>query len=867
LLSVSTHRIRAHWTPATAVIRAVLAVLATALVMICSSPRTVSASPPASSTADWHERLSENSRLLDEDLPEAAARSRALADAAKDAGQSTVAAAALMQLSCAEMGLSGARKSHQNFETAVKMMSLSAPPLERLLLSQAMFRRSRYFGKLGRFNSFAAFRIELTDQTIQDRTRLVCFCDIFGDPDVSQKLNEGHRESARNLAAIEPDVSLRNRLRFCELQKPELWIPSKFLSPQSEVLTWVGRPDFPKWPRRFRIQVYRFLAATKKATTETRQAIDWLQQACNEARQLGDQTLLVRCLIDRYDAEQKAESEGSGLFSDAVELESMVAAICDPELLLAFMYRMSVEDNRRQSAIKTQGVRQINWAQLQARIEAENAAEYQSNAAQTTLSRQAEAISIAKATADSLGRSFAVLLCTGLVVFMVLALVLAKERLMLRRTNSQLCEQIVVNRKHQTEKDRIEQRMAQRDRLDSLGTLAGGIAHDFNNLLVGVMGNADLIRNSESLPSEVTKRCLDGIMTSAQAAAELSRKMLAYAGKSPAEKKVVNLNELIVRLMPLLESGLRGQQQIQLESLRSPLLTIADGGQLEQVLLNLVTNGIQAMNDSQKCLSIRTGRIELTQIPIDVPTFGSRKEGGQFVWFEVEDSGSGIADDDMARIFEPFFTTKQDSAEHGFGLAVVYGHVNRHDGLIQVESQQGRGTRFRILLPEAPLMTAVGNTSRRDFDLSLRGAFRRVLVVDDQPQVLDVIRGAFESLGCQVETFSDATSALECLVDDRSFDCMYLDIMMPKFSGAEVLAEMEHRNLNLPIIVMSGFSDVNLQEFLVYPFVKATLAKPFRAEDLLAAARQALASSAPMDSDEPAYSERTADVVEESTTA
>jgi signal transduction histidine kinase/CheY-like chemotaxis protein len=845
----------------------VLAGLVTALILISGATASESAAPPASSISDWHQRLSDNSQLLDEDLHEAAARSRTLADAAKDAGQSAVAAAALMQLACAEMGLSGARKSHQNFETAVKMMSLSAPPLERLLFSQAMFRRSRYFGKLGRFNSFAAFRIELTDQTIQDRTRLVCFCDIFGDPDVSQKLNENLREPARKLAAIEPDVSLRNRLRFCELLYPELWIPSNSTSPQSEMLTWVSLPDFPNWPRRFRIQIYRFLATTKKASTETRQSLDLLQQATNEARQLGDQTLLVRCLIDLYDAEQKAESVESGLLSDPVELESMVAALCDPDLMLAFMYRMSVKDNRRQSQIKTQTVRQMSWAQLQARVEAENASEYQSNAAQTTLSRQAQAISIAKATADSLGRWFAVLLCTGLVLLMGLALVLAKERMTLRRTNSQLCEQIVLNRKHQTEKDRIEQRMAQRDRLDSLGTLAGGIAHDFNNLLVGVMGNAEFMRNSESLPSEVTERCLDGIMTSAQAAAELSRKMLAYAGKSPAEKKVVNLNELIGRLMPLLKSGLRGQQKIQFESLGSPLLTIADGGQLEQVLLNLVTNGIQAMNDSQKGLSVRTGRIKFPQFPIDLPTFGSRKEGGQFVWFEVEDSGTGIAEDDLARIFEPFFTTKQDSTAHGFGLAVVYGHVNRHDGLIQVESEPGHGTRFRILLPEAPLQTAVGRTSGRDFDLSHRREFRRVLVLDDQPQVLNVIRDTFESMGCQVETFSDATSALECLVDDRSFDCMYLDIMMPKFSGAEVLAEMEHRNLNLPVVIMSGFSDVNLQEFLLYPFVKATLSKPFRAEDLLAAARQALANSAPLDSDAGVYSERRTDAVEESTTA
>jgi len=831
---------------------------------------TASAAPPPSSAEEWHARLSENSRLLDEDLTDAAAHSRDLVDAAKDAGQSAIAAAALMQLSCAEMGLSGARKSHPNFETAVKMMSLSAPALERLLFSQAMFRRSRYFGKLGRFNSFAAFRIELTDQTIQDRTRLVCFCDMFGDPDVAQKLNAGLRESARNMAAMEPDLSLRARLRFCELQNPELWRSSAAPTSTSDVLTWVSLPDFPQWPRRFRIQIYRFLATAKDSANASRPAVDWLQQACNEARQLGDQTLLVRCLVERFDAELASESGVSGLLSDPVELESMVAALCDPDLLLMLINRISIRDGRQENELKGQMVEQMAWAKLQARIEAENAAEYQSNAAQTTLSRQAEAISVARATADSLGRWFAVLLCTGLVVFMLLALVLAKERLRLRRTNSQLCEQIVLNRQHHAEKDRIEQRMAQRDRLDSLGTLAGGIAHDFNNLLVGVMGNADIIRNSETLPPEVTERCLDGIITSAQAAAELSRKMLAYAGKSPAEKKVVNLNEMIVRLMPLLKSGLRGQQQIQFEPLRSPLLTIADGGQLEQVLLNLVTNGIQAMNNSQKCLFVRSGRIEFPKFPLDFPTFGSRREGGQFVWFEVEDSGSGIADHDLSRIFEPFFTTKQDSAEHGFGLAVVYGHVNRHEGLIQVDSQPGRGTRFRILLPEAPLMTTVGSSSGQDSDLSQRGAFRRVLVVDDQPQVLDVIRGAFESPGCRVETFSDATSALECLVDDRSFDCMFLDIMMPKFSGREVLAEMEHRNLNLPVIVMSGFSDVNLQDFLVYPFVKATLSKPFLAEDLLAAARKSLATASPVYSESPRYSQLNSEihseVVEESTT-
>ncbi|MFO0978383.1 MAG: ATP-binding protein [Planctomycetaceae bacterium] len=433
----------------------------------------------------------------------------------------------------------------------------------------------------------------------------------------------------------------------------------------------------------------------------------------------------------------------------------------------------------------------------------------------------------------------------GVVVVSLFVLMLMDQRA-LRNINEQLSLAMQKAEQQRAERERMELRIAQTERLESLGTLAGGVAHDFNNLLVGVLGNADLLKQIVPQDPQIDE-CVEGIIRSAETAAELSRKMLVYAGKEPSRKCVVDLNHVIGRMLPLLRSGLSCRHLIEFSPGPSPCMTEADTGQLEQILMNLVSNSAQAMQDTHGRVTLRTGEMaiasaaELSRLQL----FGNRTCGGRFVWFEVTDSGVGISEADLSRLFQPFFTTRSRTQGHGFGLSVVYGHVNRHDGLIQVISRPGEGTTFRILLPQTDSLVTVDADAS---DLSDPGATSHVshgtiVAVDDQQTVLDVVQRACENSGLRVNVFRTATEALEFIADTLGIDCLLLDMMMPEFDGHAMLEELYQRDIHVPVIIMSGYSQTNAEDYSMFPNVRMTMQKPFRKSQLIRAIRSIVAES------------------------
>jgi CheY-like chemotaxis protein len=298
-------------------------------------------------------------------------------------------------------------------------------------------------------------------------------------------------------------------------------------------------------------------------------------------------------------------------------------------------------------------------------------------------------------------------------------------------------------------------------------------------------------------------------------------------------------------MLPLLRAGLGGRHSILFDPDPIPLQTEGDAEQIDQILLNLVTNAAQAMIDVQGTILIRTGCDFLPDVPVDTPTFGNRRTGGEFVWFEVIDSGKGIATSDYARVFQPFFSTRSKPDGHGFGLSVVYGHVNRHDGLIQLTSFPGEGSRFRILLPRSVMPARVEPVGSHPSALSTISRVTRIVAVDDQTETLEVIGRTIELIGGKADLFTCATDALEYLVEHKEADCLLLDLVMSPVDGPSMLEVLHEKGIHLPVILMTGCSTDRIPAVTSDLQVHAVLQKPFRPEELISMVNDLLSGESP----------------------
>ena len=286
----------------------------------------------------------------------------------------------------------------------------------------------------------------------------------------------------------------------------------------------------------------------------------------------------------------------------------------------------------------------------------------------------------------------------GLLLVSVLSVGLYLSHRRLRRANLQLEEQVESNDRSQQHQDELTARLAQADRMESLGSLAGGIAHDFNNLLVGVVCNAEVLQMFHEQTPE-SQKCLDGILKAAETASGLSRKMLAYAGRQLSEKRPLDLNQIVEPIVSLVQSGLM-HADIRFTPSSEPAIANVDSTQVEQIVLNLVHNANEAMGDTEGVVQVSITEEHIQDSTSDPYLLGKALPSGNYVAIEVRDSGPGIEAADIPRMFEPLQSSHPERGR-GLGLAVVYGHVNRHDGLIRVRSQVGNGTTIRILLPRS----------------------------------------------------------------------------------------------------------------------------------------------------------------------
>ena len=354
-----------------------------------------------------------------------------------------------------------------------------------------------------------------------------------------------------------------------------------------------------------------------------------------------------------------------------------------------------------------------------------------------------------------------------------------------------------------TERKRIEEQFRHTQKLESLGVLAGGVAHDFNNLLTGILGNTSLAL--ENLSSNNPARgLLRDVLSASERASTLTRQLLAYAGKGNFVIEPINLSELIREISRLIQTSVSRNVQLRLE-LRDDLpLIMADSSQMQQLIMNLVINGAEAIGpDANGTVLVTTGVQQLDSAYL-TNTLGeiAALPTGAYVALEVHDSGCGMDDDTVRRIFDPFFTTKFTG--RGLGLSAVQGIVRGHKGTLKVYSRPGRGTTFKVLFP-ATEETAPAAPAPR---IPAAAAGELVLVVDDEEIIRRTAKSMLERHGYTVVVADDGQKALELfevLADKVAL--VLLDMTMPVLSGEETFRLMKNIRPGIKVLLSSGYNE------------------------------------------------------------
>jgi two-component system cell cycle sensor histidine kinase/response regulator CckA len=389
-----------------------------------------------------------------------------------------------------------------------------------------------------------------------------------------------------------------------------------------------------------------------------------------------------------------------------------------------------------------------------------------------------------------------------------------------------------------------EEALRQAQKLESIGVLAGGIAHDFNNLLTGIMGNAGLARRAiVAGQSAQAAALLRDVLAASERAADLTRQLLAYAGKGRFLIQPVDLCRLVTEVSTLIRASISKKVTLVIDVPDDCIFIDADRAQLQQLVMNLVINGGEAIGDQPGTLTVRIRTERFTERRQSPRTEGFPISAGDYVRIDVSDTGAGMDNETRNRIFEPFFTTK--FLGRGLGLSAALGIVRGHRGAIGVRSEPGLGTTFTILLPlPREVRRAERASGHTSIEYESQGA-GTILVADDEEGVRSVVASVLEDAGYTVELASDGQEAVERLrkLGDR-VRLVILDLTMPALGGAEAAAELRRIRPDIPIIAMSGYGDIEVMQHFGQAGVDDFLPKPFSPGQLAAKVRGALAQVA-----------------------
>jgi two-component system cell cycle sensor histidine kinase/response regulator CckA len=383
-----------------------------------------------------------------------------------------------------------------------------------------------------------------------------------------------------------------------------------------------------------------------------------------------------------------------------------------------------------------------------------------------------------------------------------------------------------------TERRKLEMQFLQSQKMEGIGQLAGGVAHDFNNILAIIQMQTSLLKNGNDISRQQAEH-IDEISTTVQRAAALTRQLLLFSRREVFQPRNLDLNESVTNTTKMLRRIVRENIQIEIKLASQPLLVHADPGMIDQVLMNLTVNARDAMSHGGS-LTIETAAAELSDA--DIVKF-SHARAGSFVCLSISDTGTGIPPEVLPRIFEPFFTTKETGKGTGLGLATVFGITQQHQGWVDVQTEVGRGTTFRVYLPRL-----LGRKINKPAQLALkdmRGGNETLLLAEDDPSLRAGVRKALGQLGYRILEAPTGSKALEVWKENRNeIGLLLTDLVMPGGTNGKELAQtLLKENPSLKVIYMSGYSsevagtDLQLKEgvnFLPKPFRAAQLAEIIR---------------------------------------
>lgn len=397
---------------------------------------------------------------------------------------------------------------------------------------------------------------------------------------------------------------------------------------------------------------------------------------------------------------------------------------------------------------------------------------------------------------------------------------------------------ITVEKEQERALHEAEAQLRQSQKMEAVGQLTGGIAHDFNNMLTGIMGALDIIRRRlASGKLDGVERFMDAATVSAQRAAGLIHRLLAFSRRQPLDRKPIDVRQLILNMRELLDRSLGEQIQLLVKPAPDSWVAITDANQLENALLNLAINARDAMPNGGQ-LSIETRNVTL--VAGEVPGLAIQRQQ-DFIAISVRDTGTGMSAEVLEKVFEPFFTTKPLGQGTGLGLSMVYGFAQQSGGGVDVKSSLGQGTSITLYLPRSFMASEA--EVRHSFHVP-QGAGEKVLVVEDDPSVRLLVVEVLQDLGYSAIEAVNADMALAELRQNVHFDLMITDVGLPGMNGRQLAEVARDISPGLKVLFITGYAAnaVNKSAFLAEGMDMIT--KPFDLEQLALKIREMLADVA-----------------------
>jgi nitrogen-specific signal transduction histidine kinase len=385
-----------------------------------------------------------------------------------------------------------------------------------------------------------------------------------------------------------------------------------------------------------------------------------------------------------------------------------------------------------------------------------------------------------------------------------------------------------------TEYHKLEEQLLHAQKMESIGTLAGGIAHDFNNILSAIIGYGQFALMKMSA-DHLLRHNIESMLEAADRATHLTRELLLFSRKQPIDKKPVNLNDVVTRVEKFLLKVIGEDISCRTIVSESELPIFADPFQLEQVLMNLATNARDSMPQGG-ALTVTTAKVVLTGEFVTAHGYGNN---GPYALITVSDTGTGMDEATRKRIFEPFFTTKEVGKGTGLGLSVAYGIIKQHDGFINVYSEPGNGTTFRVYLPLTLAADWQESLSPQE-ETDLCGT-ETILLAEDDEEVRILSASILENAGYTVIIAVDGADAVSKFVETGvRVDLLLFDLIMPKMNGKEAFDKIRELTPGVKVIFSSGYAPEDIMQKVSITIGAHLISKPIMPKEFLRMVRSVL---------------------------